>query len=222
MTVKTKKTYLSYLRRKLNLSQEEIAKEFNIRQSYLSMIESGKRSMPIGLAKALSNKYSVDIGLFLAESNIPFNESQLPNISGVFQVSLPFISANMSQGHSCNGTDELAKESAIVVSQNGEIFGSDCILIELGDNSMRDTYATGTRFIGRKVPETDYSYQTGVVAVCYPGNIIVRRIKENTLLSDGILTLHSDNKESGGSFSLAKENIVCIYKLIKIVWGEVL
>ena len=81
--------------------------------------------------------------------------------------------------------------------ENGKVF-------EVDGDSMDPTLITGEQVFCEYVDPADWKYITGPVVVAFGNNlIVVKRIKENNL-SNGELTLWSDN-EMGGKFTLHTE-----------------
>ncbi|WP_143092731.1 hypothetical protein [Arsenicibacter rosenii] len=98
---------------------------------------------------------------------------------------------------------------------------SDSIAIRLTDNSMSPRLTVGMQLRARPVPVSDWDYlNSTVVAVLYRSTLVVRRIKENDLLSRGYLTLYADSPDAG-YVHVRREDLKSIWRAIEIISGEI-
>jgi hypothetical protein len=79
----------------------------------------------------------------------------------------------------------------------------------------------GARILAVPVDAGDWIYQSGgVFAVIYRDFFVVKRIRENDLLTKHYLTLHSDNP-MGGSVTVPSNQIRGIWRVANIVSAPV-
>jgi phage repressor protein C with HTH and peptisase S24 domain len=92
------------------------------------------------------------------------------------------------------------------------------LLIDVEGDSMMPTLIPGDRLLVTAVPATDWRYESeGVYVVIYGEDyLVVKRIKQNRLSTEGFLTLSSDNPE-GGEVQVAGEDIRGMYKLRQLI-----
>lgn len=95
------------------------------------------------------------------------------------------------------------------------------VVIEVSGNSMSPQLVDGARVIATEVNPADWMYQSGgVFAVVYRDFFVIKRIRENELLTRQYLTLHSDNP-LGGSISVPAQDLRGLWKVHGIVYAPV-
>ncbi len=91
------------------------------------------------------------------------------------------------------------------------------VVIEIQGNSMSPQLQSGNKVLANQISETEWPYITGgVYAIIYRDFFVVKRIKDNDLLSKNTLTLHSDNLKSG-NIIIKKEEIKGVWKITNII-----
>ncbi|MBD0260704.1 MAG: LexA family transcriptional regulator [Cytophagales bacterium] len=107
-------------------------------------------------------------------------------------------------------------ETYRVYSADGRTY-KNAAVFEVEGNSMWPQIRHGARVLAVCVDKGDWCYQSGgVYAVMYKDYFVIKRIKDNELLTRKLLTLHSDNPE-GGSMPVPLEEIRGIWKVVKVV-----
>ena len=95
------------------------------------------------------------------------------------------------------------------------------VVIEISGNSMSPQLAHGAKVLAVPVSESDWEYQSGgVYAVMYRDYFVVKRIRDNELLTRKYLTLHSDNP-NGGNVTVPLQDIRGLWKIVTIVESPV-
>jgi repressor LexA len=91
------------------------------------------------------------------------------------------------------------------------------VIIEISGNSMSPQLVNGAKVLAVQVNPSNWIYQSGgVYAVIYRDFFVIKRIKENELMTRQYLTLHSDNP-LGGSMTVPANEIRGIWKVASIV-----
>lgn len=91
------------------------------------------------------------------------------------------------------------------------------VVIEVAGNSMSPQLLNGAKVLAVHVDPSDWEYQSGgIFAVIYRDYFVVKRIKENELLTKQRLTLHSDNP-NGGSVTVQLKDIRGIWRVVRVV-----
>lgn len=91
------------------------------------------------------------------------------------------------------------------------------VVIEIQGNSMSPQLQSGNKVLASYVPESDWAYvSSGVYAVVYRDFFVVKRIKDNDLLTKGQVTLHSDNVSSG-NITIPIAEIKGLWKITNII-----
>lgn len=93
-------------------------------------------------------------------------------------------------------------------------------IIEIDRDGMEPQLQTGARVLAEEVDKGDWAYITGVVAVCFAGQFVVKRIKENLSQVTGAINLYSDNP-NGGGFMVKVSDIKAIWKVIEVISSKV-
>lgn len=92
------------------------------------------------------------------------------------------------------------------------------VVFEVDGDSMYPKYSRGTKIRCRIVNPADWEYMSsGVYAISYASSFVVKRIKDNELLSEGRLTLHSDNPHVGGTTPVPADQIHHIWRVLRII-----
>jgi len=95
------------------------------------------------------------------------------------------------------------------------------VVLEISGNSMSPQLAHGAKVLAVPVSESDWEYQSGgVYAVMYRDYFVVKRIRDNELLTRKYLTLHSDNP-NGGNVTVPLHDIRGMWKIVTIVEAPV-
>jgi transcriptional regulator with XRE-family HTH domain len=96
----------------------------------------------------------------------------------------------------------------------------ESLIIEVDGDSMdsgeNSTLRSGARVLVTPVQQADWQYMSsGVYCFVFRSTFVIKRVKDNTLLSKGMITLHSDNP-NGGSLDVLGEDIRAVWK---VRWG---
>lgn len=87
--------------------------------------------------------------------------------------------------------------------------------------TMSPQLVSGARVMATPVAEGDWVYQSGgVYAVMYRDYLVVKRIRENNLLTHQQLTLYSDHP-NGGSVTISADDLRGLWKVVRIVEAPV-
>ncbi|GAB2570285.1 helix-turn-helix transcriptional regulator [Spirosoma areae] len=97
----------------------------------------------------------------------------------------------------------------------------NAVVLEISGNSMSPQLAHGAKVLAVPVNESNWEYQSGgVYAVMYRDYFVVKRIRDNELITRKYLTLHSDNP-NGGNVTVPLQDIRGIWKIVTIVEAPV-
>ncbi|WP_338873671.1 S24 family peptidase [Spirosoma sp. SC4-14] len=95
------------------------------------------------------------------------------------------------------------------------------VVLEISGNSMSPQLAHGAKVLAVPINENDWEYQSGgVYAVMYRDYFVVKRIRDNELITRKYLTLHSDNP-NGGNVTVPMQDIRGLWKIVTIVEAPV-
>lgn len=91
------------------------------------------------------------------------------------------------------------------------------VVIEISGNSMTPQLGNGAKVLAEQVDQSNWEYQSGgIYAVMYRDYFVVKRIRDNELMTKKYLTLHSDNP-LGGSVTVSQKDLRGIWKIVSIV-----
>jgi repressor LexA len=153
-------------------------------------------------------------------------EEKLPTVytnSGESYLEIPFLPVRFHATFvESYGTDSSSEEmEAYCVSKEVLKGVKNPVVLEISGNSMSPQLVHGSLVLASGVNQADWMYQSGgVYAVVYRDFFVVKRIRENELLTRGYLTLHSDN-QMGGSLSVPAEQIRGLWRVNSIVSSPV-
>jgi repressor LexA len=95
------------------------------------------------------------------------------------------------------------------------------VVLEISGNSMSPQLAHGAKVLAVPINQSDWEYQSGgVFAVMYRDYFVVKRIRDNELITRKYLTLHSDNP-NGGNVTVPLQDIRGLWKIVTIVESPV-
>lgn len=104
-----------------------------------------------------------------------------------------------------NPTAELRRPGGLEIVVNGD--------------SMEPTLRSGWSVAAYRIDKADYKYlPSGIYAVVFGKYFVIKRVKNNDLLKDGTLTLHSDS-ENGGTLTVPAEELRGVWRVVKVTDG---
>jgi repressor LexA len=113
-------------------------------------------------------------------------------------------------------------ELSLIQNPTPEMRKQGSIEMEIDGDSMEPTLQSGWFVACTLIDKSDYKYMTsGVYAIVFGNYFVVKRIKDNDLSRNGTLTLHSDN-ERAGSLTIEEQDIVSIWKVLRITEGKIM
>ena len=91
--------------------------------------------------------------------------------------------------------------------------------VEVDGDSMEPTLMSGWSVACFPIPKSDFKYLPGgIYAIVFGNFFVIKRIKDNNILRDGTLTLHSDN-DRGGTLTVPAEELRGVWKVVKVTDG---
>jgi repressor LexA len=149
-------------------------------------------------------------GKFVAEDNLEYIE--VPFVPIRFHAS--FVETH-TEGIRPESLDRYAVHRSVVAGHK------NAVIIEISGNSMTPQLIHGAKVLAVPVEDGNWEYQSGgVFAVVYRDFFVVKRIKDNELMTRKYLTLYSDNP-NGGTVTVAAPDIRGIWRVVSIVESPV-
>lgn len=139
---------LKELRKEKELTQQELAKKFNISKSSISMYESGDRMPEYETLEAIADFFNVNLDFLVGKSNIrshPFDDLfQIPNIFPIEKKKFPLL------GNVACGEPILAEENFEGYIEAGTDIQADFCLKAKGDSMINARIMEGDIVFIRK------------------------------------------------------------------------
>lgn len=218
-------------------SQQEFAAKLGTSQATVSDWEKRKTKPKIENVPALSKLMGMDMiqlvqlilgadgndGMQVSEQNIPYllySKGVHTNRKELY-ADLPFASLKAQAGISIDNEScqlEWLNETYPVYLK-GRTLNEKHLVIEIDGDSMTPGIVDGAHVLAESIATADIKYESGGVYAILFGNgrFVVKRIKTNTINSEGTLRLWSDN-ENYGYIDVPANDIHCMWKVIGKVW----
>ena len=224
-------------RERKGYSQEEFARKMNVSQSAVSDWEKGVTTPRPARLQKIASALDINIDILLQSvvgvkrsDDSPFNEPAVnysnntrsiqPNIRELY-VELPYASVKAQAGMPANyeGCQLTWLSETYPVFLANALSNRDQIVIEIDGESMTPSIRDGANVLADAVAKENIQYESGGIYAVLFGNsrFVVKRIKTNTINSDGFLRLWSDN-ETYGHIDVPANEIHCMWKVVGKVW----
>jgi|GEM_PF-617121 len=216
-----------------NLTANTVAERMGLSPAKWKMLKAGNEAQLPGLAQSISQAFPLlstawlllGIGTASAALDGPFplqpaRLQQVPLALEAVVVHLPFVDTRARAGFvsaylSGTRVDNLPLQPYL--SKANLRPTADSLLIEVEGDSMMPTLHSGDVLLIAPVPITDWKFLSGGVYTVLFGSdhLVVKRVKRNTLATEGTLRLESDNP-TGGQIELQGADIIGIFKVLAI------
>lgn len=211
------------IRKLKKLSQQAMADILGIQRASLSKIENQKenRMLPNGTSYILEkelgiNKVWFDTGVGDIENHQ--NAKLISSNPDTIELPLLTVSSRASFDYEAY-QDESYEETANVYKSRTKGLKKP-VLIDIEGDSMAPQLNDGTRVLADEINPNNWTYTTGVVAVSFREQFVVKRIRDNNSIETSTITLHSDNPK-GGTFTVQMSDIKQMWRIIEIVKAKV-
>jgi len=208
-------------------SQRQFLVNNGFNQALLNKIRNGHQSTPAVLIRKLGSDYGVNVNYLFTGLGEPFTASSGQDGSTAMAINgqsnfveVPFITEKATASFIENFSATTAyngEETYRVYVKDGEELPKNASVVAVHGDSMEPQLVSGARILIAPVSISDWIYQnSGVYAVAYSSYLVVKRIKDNDLMRQRFLILHSDNPK-GGSLTVPAADIRGLWKVIKVV-----
>lgn len=197
----------------LGLNANEFANEVGFHNTKSYKFLKGESDPSYRTIQEILAKFPQINANYLVKGQLPILHRSGVEIVGaghtkVSQVSLPLLEPT-TDFHSSNGNYDL------IVTESSDY--NDAVVIRVTDNSMTPRYVPGMRLVARPVPVDDWEYlNSSLVLVLYRNVLVLRRIKENELVTRNYLTLYADS-DTAGFVHVKREDLRSIWKVFDII-----
>ncbi len=212
----------------LGITIYQIAKDLDENSSKFYNILSGRAKPSYDTIIGILNYYPQVRADFLLRGEGPvLNESDYSNAHQSPQetayVDVPFVPVKFHASFVESYTDAYRFQDLDSCRVSKDLVQNlrEPVVLEVSGNSMSPQLVHGARILAVPIDTGDWIYQSGgVFAVIYRDFFVVKRIRENDLLTKHYLTLHSDNP-MGGSVTVPSNEIRGIWRVANIVSAPV-
>jgi transcriptional regulator with XRE-family HTH domain len=216
---------IKLLRKTLKLSQIEFGRRVNIGQDAISDYERGKVEPNQRTQEAIVREFSVNQtwwetgkGEILAK---PTDQDKVRVYSAGdldFYVNVPMVRKGAWASFVENLDDctyEGIEDVYPIYVGDGIKLTDKHLVFEVLGSSMEPTINESAKVLAEQVSDGNSEFiNEGVFIVVYANNMVIKRVKDNSLQLNGLLTLHSDNERSG-SLIVRRKDIRCMWKVIR-------
>jgi repressor LexA len=120
-----------------------------------------------------------------------------------------------------DGGDMEEFEEVPIKNPSPELRRPGALEVEVDGDSMEPTLMSGWSVACYPIEKENFKYLPGgIYAIVFGSFFVIKRVKDNNLLKDGTLTLHSDN-ERGGTLTVPGEELRGIWKVVKVTDGPI-
>jgi repressor LexA len=208
-------------------SKNKLAEMLGTSQAQLNTISlgiKGKNATPEMLSRVLNLFPDINPSWLLGHVDGPIflqgNLKALGSSAEAEYVDLPFINVSLraSFTESIIAHTEIETETIRIMYANSKKYQKG-VVFEVDGDSMEPNYVPGARVLALPIDMSNWQYlSSGVYAICFGSSFVLKRVKDNQIMAEGILTLHSDNP-SGGSMPVKREDIRAVWKVEQIVYS---
>jgi phage repressor protein C with HTH and peptisase S24 domain len=173
----------------------------------LNKIRTGLQSAPQEVVTMLATRYGLSLNYIFLGQEPMFGTESLPSEKAkTYRVPLLSIRATATFAESyLDDLENELEETIEFFSDTPPRKGS--LVVEIMGDSMAEQLNEGSKILVSPVNQADWKYaNSGVYAVLYGKNhFVVKRIKDNQLLTEQRLVLHSDNPKHGSTTVMAED-----------------
>ena len=200
----------------LDVTPSEVARKIGVENTKIYNIMTGKFKPGYGTIQQILAAYPRLNANYLLNGKLPILHNSGAEIvgTGLSFIYLPVVTPP-------NSTNMKTETYPVWLRENTKESLSDCVVVKVTDSSMLPSYRHGTVLLARAIPVADWDYLNSVlVAISYRNVLVIRRVKENELVTKGHLTLYADNEQSG-YVHVKREDINSIWQAIEIIGGGI-
>ncbi len=197
----------------LGLNANEFANEVGFHNTKSYNFLKGESEPSYKTIQQVLAKFSQINANYLLKGQLPVLHKSGTEIVGsghtkASQVSLPLLEPTTNFQSSNSNYNLIVAESSDY---------NDAVVIRITDNSMTPRYVPGMRLVARPVPVDDWDYlNSSLVLVLYRNVLVLRRVKENELVTRNYLTLYADSN-AAGFVHVKREDLRSIWKVFDII-----
>ncbi len=206
-----------------NVSPSKFAKMIDFNQSNLSKILNGDRNVAPNLINAICDNLNVSYkwlvngegSMFLTESS---DAQPIKTYINDELIEVPIVDADAAATFIENMYDQHYNVDKYgVMQEEGEDLNSgEYVVFKVVGESMVPTIPDKAKVLAMRIPEERWEELSGVVFVVYGKMFVIKRILKNSLFTNNIIILKSDNPLYG-QMEVDRTEIRGMWKAIRIV-----
>lgn len=225
------------IRKVKSLTQIELAKHLGVSKGLISQYESGKAYPPIDKVISMAKLFSVTTDDLINKGELDQEIDASGALSdrlhlAMFSLINPdrykhvkFISYKTwslhADGFDTFNFDDVKETYPVYLPGVEEPVTDQHFAFEIMGDSMEPTIHEQSRVLAEIVNDSDIDYiDSGVFIVAFRKQMVIKRVKDNNLLINNTLTLHSDNPYRG-QITIRRNDIHRIWRVSDIISGKV-
>jgi len=219
------------LRVQASLTQLQLGVRIGVTKASISAYEKGKAypSPPILTKLAQEFNQSIDDlrgGLPRAAEPGPalLREPLPPLLHEVPYLDAPGRAAFVAAlGGAGAGPAQAALPTLPVPALPGTPALAGALVAEVDDGALAPALHPGARVLALPVPSPEWPFlPPGLYCLAYRSCFAIRRLKDNTLLQQGLLLLHADQPAGGGAYPVRAEDLHAVWQVRCAVFAPLL
>lgn len=205
------------------LTNIKLAAELGISPTYLGSILKGTngKNASVELVKRLSDAYpTADYAYIIgSKSEQKQSDSEVVRVTDFGPtVKVPYIRvsafASFLAHSDINNYPELEYMELPTSMLPHGVKGQ--FVFDVRGESMYPTIKAGTQVLCTQIAHADIKYiSSGIYVVAYGDEFVIKRVKDNNLLVNGTLTLHSDNTNIAGANVITEDRIRAVWRVTR-------
>ena len=220
-SISTTAGILKRLRVQASLTQLQLGGRIGVTKASISAYEKGKAypSLPILTKLAQEFNQSIDDlrggpprsaepGALLLREPLPTLLHEVPYLGAAGRAAFGAALVG-GAGPACAGLPTLP-----VPELPGSLVLAGALVAEVDDGALAPTLHPGARVLAQPVPAAEWPFlPPGLYCLAYRTSFAIRRLKDNTLLQEGLLLLHTDQPAGGGSYPVRAEDLRAVWQV---------
>lgn len=221
-SISTTAGILKRLRVQASLTQLQLGGRIGVTKASISAYEKGKAypSLPILTKLAQEFNQSIDDlrgepsrlpepGAPLLREPLPTLLHEVPYLGAAGRAAFVAALGAGGAGPACAGLPTLP-----VPELPGGLAVAGALVAEVDDGALAPALHPGARVLAQPVPAAEWPFlPPGLYCLAYRTSFAIRRLKDNTLLQQGLLLLHTDQPAGGGAYPVRAEDLHAVWQV---------
>jgi transcriptional regulator with XRE-family HTH domain len=209
-------TLLKRLRVQSSLTQMQLGERIGVTKASISAYEKGKAYPSTPILTKLAHEFSLSIDE-LRVGDAP-GRARLPGPTPAPPVlaEVPYLpsAARPTFAAALATSQQRAREPLALVALPAGcplVDPATALVVEIDDTALEPILRPGARVLAVAVAAAEWPFMPpGIYCLAYRGGLVIKRLRDNTLLQTGLLLLHADGP-AGGSYPVRAEDLCAVW-----------